>query len=59
MKTPFWRSLVVACLVLGLATAISPKAGIVAGGFIAMYLVGSLFFVDHPVVWWYDALFCF
>jgi hypothetical protein len=57
MKTPFWRSVVVVCLVQGLATVISPHAGIVAGGFIAMYLVIRLFFVDHPVVWWYDALF--
>lgn len=57
MKIPFWRSVALVCLVLGLATVISPHAGIVAGGFIAMYLVIRLFFVDHPVVWWYDLLF--
>lgn len=49
--------LLVVCLVLGLATAVSPNAGLVVGWFIAMYVVIRLFFVDHPVVWWYDALF--
>jgi hypothetical protein len=57
MKTPFWRSVVIICLVQGFATALSPNAGIVAGGFIAMYLVIRLFFVDHPVTWQYDLLF--
>jgi hypothetical protein len=57
MRKHQWRSLLVVCLVLGLATAVSPNAGLVVGWFIAMYVVIRLFFVDHPVVWWYDALF--
>ena len=57
MRKHRWRSLLVVCLVLGLATAVSPNAGLVVGWFIAMYVVIRLFFVDHPVVWWYDALF--
>ena len=57
MRKHQWRSLLVVCLVLGLATAVSPNAGLVVGWFIAMYVVIRLFFIDHPVVWWYDALF--
>ena len=57
MRIPFWRVIVLMCLVQGLATAFSPIAGMLAGWFIALYLVIRLFFVDHPAAWWYDLLF--
>ncbi len=57
MKNSTWRSLVIVCPTLELATAVSPNAGLVVGGFSAMYLVLSLFLVDHPVIWWYDLLY--
>ena len=57
MKGSFWRSVVIICLVQGLATALSPNAGMLAGGLIAIYLVGRLLFVEHPAVWWNNLLF--
>jgi hypothetical protein len=57
MKGSFWRPVLIICLVQGLATTLSPHAGFLAGGFIAMYLVVRLFFGRHPVAWWYDLLF--
>lgn len=57
MKGSFWRSIVVMCLAQGLATALSPGIGILASGFIGIYVACRLWFVDHPIVWWYDLLF--
>lgn len=57
MKSGFWRSLLVTCVALGIATAISPYAGLVAGGFISVFIATRFWFVDHPSIWWYDALY--
>ena len=57
MKGNFWRSMMVICMAQGLATAISPYAGMIVGSFAAIYMASHLWFVDHPAVWWYDLLF--
>ena len=57
MRGYFWGSMVIACMALGPATAISPYAGMIVGSFVAVYTASLLFFADHPVVWWYHLLF--
>ena len=57
MKGSLWRSIVVMCLAQGLATALSPDIGMAASTFIGIYVACRLWFVDHPIVWWYDLLF--
>ncbi|MDZ7296310.1 MAG: hypothetical protein ONB14_12925 [candidate division KSB1 bacterium] len=58
MRDHIWRSVLIVCLLQGLATATSPYAGMLAGLFIGIYLACRLWFVDHPVVWGYDLMFC-
>jgi hypothetical protein len=55
MKERTWISVVILCLAIGLATAVSPHAGLDVRGFVMIYLVVRLFAVDHPVVGWHDA----
>ena len=57
MRREFWRSMLIICLLQGLATAVSPYAGMIVGVFIAGYLVSRMWFVDHPATWRYDLLF--
>lgn len=57
MNSSTWRSIVALCLVLGGATVISPNLGMLAGIFVGLFLASSLWFVDHPAIWWYDLLF--
>jgi|GEM_PF-2200064 len=52
-----WLSLVIACFIQGIATAISPYAGMFAGVCIGTYLAARLWYVDHPVTWRYDLAF--
>lgn len=50
-------ALPVAGLVLGVAGSLSPYAGMLAGGFVGIYLASRMWFVDHPATWWYDLVF--
>jgi len=59
MNIGFWRSVVLLCLVQGLATAINSSLGMIAGLFIGIFLAVRWWFVDHPAIWWYDLLFWF
>jgi len=52
-----WLLLSVACVVQALATTISSSAGLFAGVCIGAYLAARLWFVDHPLTWWYDLTF--
>lgn len=52
-----WLLLSVACAAQALATTISTSAGLFAGVCIGVYLAARLWFVDHPLIWWYDVVF--
>jgi len=54
----FWRSMVVICLLQGVATTVNPYVGMLAGMFIGLYLATHLWFEDHPATWWYDLILC-
>ena len=54
MRSHFWRSTLIACLIQGLATAISPYLGMMVGAGIGFYVVSRLVLIARAAVWWYD-----
>ncbi len=57
MNSRFWVSVLLLCVLLALATIISPTLGMVAGLFAGLYLAARWWFADHPATCWYDLLF--